>query len=249
MTADTALIQKREELKYRLAAGEYKTLVDVLLAGTDRLIRKITRRSKLLPIWLIGVILMLTLPLTIFALLYPVDGMTVFYDFSDALGLDYELGLIMLLISPSMLSIIALVLINQYIGRIFILWRDEVIDATESLVSLEQFEDWLGKICNRKLHLLITIIVGLLSGLDIAFIISRYTGGFIGYGLTFTIIFVNIVGFTFLYLFFMVIFLSARLRTYDLKLFAADPANSEILSRLSGVLSIFVYFVSSDLTV
>jgi hypothetical protein len=40
----------------------------------------------------------------------------------------------------------------------------------------------------------------------------------------------------------MVILLSASLRRYNLSLFAADPANSELVSRLSGVLSIFIYF-------
>jgi hypothetical protein len=33
MAKDTALIKKREELKRRLAEGEYKTLVDVVLTG------------------------------------------------------------------------------------------------------------------------------------------------------------------------------------------------------------------------
>jgi len=57
MPTNTALIEKREELKRRLAAGEYKTLVDIFLVWFDRLLQKITRRSKPFPIWLITVIL------------------------------------------------------------------------------------------------------------------------------------------------------------------------------------------------
>ena len=35
MSTDTALIEKREELKRRLASGEYKTLVDIFLEWFD----------------------------------------------------------------------------------------------------------------------------------------------------------------------------------------------------------------------
>src|SRR4030095_12193913 len=70
MTTDTTLIEKREELKRRLAAGEYKTLVDIFLEWFDRLLRKITRRSKPLPIWLITIVLILFLELIGFTATY-----------------------------------------------------------------------------------------------------------------------------------------------------------------------------------
>ncbi len=42
----------------------------------------------------------------------------------------------------------------------------------------------------------------------------------------------------------MGILLAMMLRRYDLKLFAADPATSELVSRLSGELAIYVYIIS-----
>lgn len=47
----------------------------------------------------------------------------------------------------------------------------------------------------------------------------------------------------------MVILLTARLRRYDLKLFSADPGSSEVISRLSGELGFFVYFVAFFATI
>ncbi len=46
MINDTELTQKRHELKRQLDTGEYKTLVDVILDGTSRLIQKLTRGSE-----------------------------------------------------------------------------------------------------------------------------------------------------------------------------------------------------------
>src|SRR5258705_907329 len=63
MTTNTALIEKREELKRRLASGEYKTLVDIFLDWFDRLLRKITRRSKSFPLWLLTAFLSFVLTL------------------------------------------------------------------------------------------------------------------------------------------------------------------------------------------
>ena len=244
MSTDTALLEKREELKHRLAAGEYKTLVDVLFAGTDRLVRKITRRSKLLPIWLIAVTWMIVLAIVIFLILYLADDLTAPSSMTKALRLDYEWGLLLLLISPSLMNIFGLILINHYIAQIFVLWRDDLIDATESFVSLNQFEDWLEKICNRRRHFLVAVISGLLGSLYIVITMSKYLGFSLGYGIALTSMVVTTVGLSFFYLFFMVIFLSVRLSRYDLKLFAADPASSELLSRLSHVLSLFIYFIS-----
>ena len=42
MTTDTTLIEKREELKRRLAVGEYRTFIDVTLDWSSFIIQKIT---------------------------------------------------------------------------------------------------------------------------------------------------------------------------------------------------------------
>jgi hypothetical protein len=241
MAKDTALIKKREELKRRLAEGEYKTLVDVVLTGANHLLQKITRRTKPFSIWLIMTLLIVVFTLIVFATIYIAGEFTATRNFMQSFGYSYELGVLITLILPSILNIMGLVLINQNISRIFVLWDNEILDATETTESLEQFEDWLEKVRNRRLNLLFAIVVGFLCGFYMVVAIAHF-GVFIGYGLALTIIFLLMLGFAFIYLFFMVILLSASLRRYNLSLFAADPANSELVSRLSGVLSIFIYF-------
>jgi len=50
---------------------------------------------------------------------------------------------------------------------------------------------------------------------------------------------------SFVYQLLVIILLPKMLRRYDLKLFKVDPATSELLSRLSGELGFFVYYVAA----
>jgi hypothetical protein len=247
MATDTALIEKREELKRRLAAGEYKTLVDLVLAGTDSLIRKVSRRSKPLPLWLVTITLSIVYSLINFSGINVLGEWSTYRNFNESYfgyGLS-DLQTILLDIFLSVFGIATIVVINQYIGRIFILWQTRVLDATESISSLDEFQYWLAIACNRRLQFLLSIVGGLLLGLyGVAFISTQF-GVFVDYGLIFAIISACVLGCPFLYLFLTVVLLAAKLRRYDLKLFAADPSNSELVSYLSGELSFFGYFVAA----
>jgi hypothetical protein len=243
MTTDTALIEKREELKRRLAAGEYKTLVDILLERLDRLIRKITRQSKALPIWFITGIFCFVLTLIAFMAIYVAGDWSNIVHLVGLIGFDQR-ALVLRMLFNYVFYIASAVVINQYIGGIFIFWRDNMLDVTESVASLEQFEDWLEKVCNWRWHFLTATIGGLLGGSYVVAIVGARLGAFIGYSSTFISIVITIFFMAFLYLFMMIILLSARLRRYDLKLFAADPSNSELVSRLSGELSFGIYLVA-----
>jgi ABC-type multidrug transport system fused ATPase/permease subunit len=243
MATDTALIEKREELKRQLAAGEYKTLVDVFLAWTNGVIQKITRRSKPLPLWLMTVFLSLVIILILFGAVYVAGDFITIRNIAETLGSGFGLGVLSL---PSIViaPVVTIIVLNQSVGRVFVLWRDDILDATESAPSLHAFEDWLEKVCNRRLHFRVTIFWGLLFGLLAVSILSTNRGEFMGYGYTFAQIILAMISFAFFYQAFLVIPLPAMLRRYDLKLFAADPATSELLSRLSSELSALVYFVA-----
>jgi len=243
MITDSLLIEKREELKRRLASGEYKTLIDVFLEWFDRLIRKITRQTKLLPLWLITVILSLVDNLIVFGAIYIAGGLTSIRNVAELYGLGYGLG-VLTMISGSVLAIATVIVINQSIRRIFVLWRDDILDATKSATSLQAFEDWLEKTCNRRLHFLVTILGGLFFGLILLALSTTVMPTLISNGFTFGIIIACLIFGSFDYQFAMVILLPMMLRRYDLKLFAADPATSELLSRLSGELGFFVYFIA-----
>ena len=243
MATDKILIEKREELKRRLAVGEYKTLVDIFLEWFNRLTQKITRRSKPLPLWLSMVILSLGVILIGIAPTLITGDRIIFHYVAESFGLGYVLGILSMILIVGF-GIVTVFVINQAIGRIFILWRDDILDATESLSSLYDYEDWLKKICNLRLHFLTMIVVGLFVGIFAATSPDLLFGGFIGGAFIFWIIILNMLNGAFFYQGFIVLLLPAMLRRYDLKLFAADPATSELLSRLSGKLGFFVYFVA-----
>ena len=240
MSTDTALIEKREELKRRLAAGEYKTLVDIFLEWFDRLIRKITRRTKPIPILYIIIILTLVYYLSFYVVAYFEGNLDTLYRLGDLT----RSGPLFVLFSMPAFYVTSLVVINQYIHRIFILWRDAILDATESVTSLEEFKNWMGKACSWRLHLLVTVSGGLLGGLYVTTLSSSAAGVFMGYWYAFGATFLFLYLYAFVYLVLVTVLLSAMLRRYDMNLFAADPSSSELVSLLSGVLGSVVYFVA-----
>ena len=243
MTTDTALIEKREELKRRLAAGEYKTLVDVFLEWVDRLIRKITRQSKPLPLWLITIILILAFVLISFTLNYITGDIANVVKLVESLG--FERGFETPLgIWIAILTIASSLMLNRYVGGILVLCRDDVLDAIESMAGLKELETWLEKVCNRRLHFLVTIVGSSLATLFTVIPLGNQLGVFVGYGLALGTIIGNMAVWSFVYQLFVVGLLSVGLRRYDLKLFAADPASSELISRLSREFTYIVYFVA-----
>ncbi len=243
MTTDTALIEKREELKRRLVAGEYKTMIDIFLKWLDRLIRKIIRRSAPLPIWFIIAILYIAYYLITFVVSYYVKDNYALAVLRSQ-GVSAGLGTRFVVYSGPAVFIISMLVINQYIHRIINLWRDDLLEATESVTSLEEFKNWLEKACNWRLHLLVTLIGGLLGGIYIGSSASDSVGVLMSYGFVFGGVILLMYFYASVYLLLVAMLLSARQRRYDLKRFAADPSSSEFVTRLSGVLSSIVYFVA-----
>jgi hypothetical protein len=240
MIRDTALIEKREELKRRLTAGEYKTLVDVFLKWFDKQFQKITRQPKPLSIWAITIILTAAINLIGFIAVNVIDDTVFVLEF---LRSNEILGLLTVILA-SFLAIASAIVINQYVNRIFIFWSDNVFDLIESVDSLMRFEDWLQRVSNRKLHLFVTIAGGIIAGGGMSFLISERVGVFIGYATTFTNIAVSMFSAAFVHLLFMVVFLSASLQHYDIKLFGTDPSSSKIVYRLSNELSFVSFLVA-----
>lgn len=246
MSAEKALIEKQEELKHRLAAGEYKTLVDVILDWFDRLLRKITRRPQPLPGWIIGVILVLLINLMGYTINSITGEWTNTKKYFDLLDLRFETGILWKL-WDSILAVTVLFVINGFIGRILSLWGSEIIDATGSTSSLAIFENWLAGICNRRLHSIVAMVGGLSASFFSAGILSTVNlqYSFIGKGFALMQMINYIINFSSFYLFLMFIFLAANLRRYDMRLFAADPSSSELVFRLSGALNFVVYIIAA----
>lgn len=243
MTTDSLLIEKREDLKRRLTEGKYKTLVDVFLGWFERLLRKTTRRTESLPLWVVAVVLYIILQSIAYAGISIAGDWEEYRKLNKAFGLGSELGLL-INISIGILFFISVIIINQYIGRLITLWRDTILDITESEVSLKAFNEWLDKVCDWRLHLLVIIIPNMLLSPYAFHLTGTLLGMSIGYGLIFSTIIIGLIAWAIIYQLFIIILLSAKLRQYDIKLFAADPGSSEIISRLSGELGFFAYYIA-----
>ena len=240
MTTDTTLIEKREELKRRLAAGEYKTLVDVLFDGMSRIMQKITRNSRPISPWYSSAILWLIILLSgIVALFLMGDAPAFMGQFAR-----FPRGFFPLFLSLSYFSIASMVAGNIYVHRVFTIFRDSVLDAADSIATMEDLERWLTSVCSRKIHFITSVVGGVLLGIYLLFVGYARFGFFTPFSMATSTLLVNIGNFAFLYLLLYMVVLSARIGRYHLKLYETDPAGSEVISRLAGVLGSFVYLIA-----
>jgi hypothetical protein len=240
MTTDTALIEKREELKRRLAAGEYKTLVDVLFDWMSRVIQKITRNPHPISPWYSSVMLSSIIMLLVFAALFLMGDVSVFMR-QVAI---FPRGAVPLLVIVGYFSSLILVAGNLHVHRVFMTFHDSVLDVAESLATLNDFESWLVGICNRKVHLMISIIGGVLINGYISYIYNTIFGFSSPTSIRIGVLLYDMVLLAFLYLLLYMAILSARAGRYHLKLYTADPANSEVISHLTVLFSNLLYLVA-----
>lgn len=63
---DPVLLERREELKRQIAAGEYKSLLDVMSDTAGRAIQRLTKSAKPLPFWYNIAVIALLLPIADF---------------------------------------------------------------------------------------------------------------------------------------------------------------------------------------
>jgi hypothetical protein len=244
VTTDITLIEKRENLKRQLAAGEYKTLMDVCLEWFEHLLRKVARRKEPVSIWAITTILSLGLTLLGFVALYISGELLPTNDAFKKLGLTFEIGTLWLILLNA-LNITSMVLLNNYTNRIFIFWRDNLLDAIESIKNIDEFETWLKTTCNKRQHLISSLIGGSFFSLYVV-VASIQRGILFSYGSVFGLYILCMVASSSIYLLWTSILLSAKLYRYEIKLLSIDPSSSELISRLSATLGLLIYIIASS---
>ena len=240
MTTDLTLTEKREELKRRLATGEYKTLVDVCLEWFESLLRKITRRKEQLTLWVTSTVLVLIMSFVGFLIIYFTDNLFVITGLPSQTSLIINFLIILFFGGQAITSSIA---INQLTKSSFFLLHDMVLDSIESAESIDNLKNWLEATCNKRSHLLVASIGGVFAGLYARSLLNTSLFILIGSGATFSIIVFSIFSTVFLQLLFMILLLSGKLSTYHLKLFTPDPSSSELIFQLSNKLNLVAYFV------
>ena len=152
MTEDIALIEKREELKRRLAADEYKRLYDVILGRTGRLIQKITRSPKPPSFWYSAVVIALV---------------TLLIGFLTSILLG-EVTPARREIIPVELWLVGLALTSTiaykiYYQIIITMLHDDLLDAIESVEDLADLERWFAAVSNVKTSLFTGLVVAFFS--------------------------------------------------------------------------------------
>jgi hypothetical protein len=237
MTEETALLEKRAELKRQLVAGEYKTLVDVILDGTGRFIQKLTRNPEPLPFWYSAVVIALvTLLIGFFT--------------SILLGEFYSLRREMILFD---LVTVGIVLAFVIAGRIYfdIVFAicDHLLDAIESVADLANLQRWLAAIFNIKKQLFFSLAYVIFFSFYVSISFVVIIGDFAGFGSTILVVIVNFQGGMIVYYLLPAIALPARLSRYQFKLYAADPSSSEVIDHLSDMLNSFVYVTAVLVTI
>jgi hypothetical protein len=133
MTEDTALLEKRDELKRQLDTGEYKTLIDVVLDETGRLVQRFTRSPQPVPFWVSAVIIA-ALTLLIGLLAWIASG-----EFDPSRREDILMGLSMVV-----LALAGMVLAKIAQGILFTTLRDHLLDEIESEADLTGLQRWLA---------------------------------------------------------------------------------------------------------
>lgn len=222
--------EKHEELKRRLASGEYRTLIDVILDGTGRALQKLARQPQSVSFWYSAAIicsLVLVTSLVISAILGEYQDMRWRIFRIEVLGV--------------LLAFASLVIFKLYIGSVFTRIRNHILDTIISEANLADFRRWLGLFCNVKLQLIFCLIYGLTLGLYTADALSDVQQGFIGYGPTVTSCLVAFIWGIPMYFLFAFLVLPARLSQYDYRLYKADPSSSEAIAHLSDLLGGLVY--------
>src|SRR5258708_9626189 len=129
MATDMELIEKREELKRRLAAGEYKTLIDVLLEGTSRIIQKFSRSPRPISPWYSSMVLYLIIQSVSFTILVVIGDKSTLELFGDTVLIFTEI--VLLNLAVGYLFIPGVIIGNFFIHQVFKTFQDSVLDVTE----------------------------------------------------------------------------------------------------------------------
>lgn len=224
MAEDTDLIEAREELKRRLADGEYKSSVDRILDGMGRMVQKLTRRAEPPAFWISA--LTIALLVSVIAVLGSL--------LTRALSRDAWLTIIL----GGTLIFLNLVIARSTFRRAFETIGDKLLDGLESSAGLSDLCDWLTTTGVVKWPALLGLSIYVLY---VAFILPNPTeipspaetivmGG----------VMLMWTGFMLYYMSLFVI-LPLRLSRCRFKLHAEDPVSTEVLVDWSGMMNFAAY--------
>lgn len=234
MAGNSNVAKQCKEWKNELRDGNKETLVDALLRWVGR--------GK--PVSsLVGIIVFFVLPYLIGLLIAVVLGeldrwQRLFGNmFSSPVLLAWStFGLFT--------STVSMFIANSYFRRIVVVIRDYLLDIVESQKTLEVIKYWINFLYNKKAALLTGILGGALVT-PLTVLINRQAAGvFVGIGHTITLFLFSFQSTLFFGFLLGILAFAYHVQNFELRLFEADPSNSEVVDRLSVSLNWFVYLVA-----
>ncbi len=227
---DAPLLKKQEDLKAQLAAGEFKTFGRIIAEKTGSYIQYLSKNSDPLPYWYGMAVVILIIMLL---------GLLTSIILKET---DLSLELVFFEISIGGLTFIFLIALEAYISHIFSTFHTYLIDGIESISDLEDLQHRLSNAFNTKKQMIFAIGYAVFLSVSATIIYTPIFGFSFGIGVV--AVALNFLGGTYFYFAFQGLAILARLSQYRYKLYAADPSSSEVVDRLSDMLTFGVYLVA-----
>ena len=204
MTENADLLKRREELKLALSEENTKTLIDVILEGVTRPIKKLIGRNRTaLAVYgaLIVFLLTILIGVILVTLLGEFTSLQQFVRHSDS----------WILIIQLIGSTASMIIANAFIHRIIMIFQESVLDIIETVDTMDDIEKWVTFACNKKLALaagVLSIPAGYFFAINLGALIN-------GAGLTMLVILFAMQSGIFFGFSIAILFLTVRLRNYQ----------------------------------
>jgi len=121
--------------------------------------------------------------------------------------------------------------------------RDYIVDAIQSMDSLNLLEKWLSPYWSTSRWLTFALVLGFFNGLLSIMIFIPNAGGFIDIGIVVSIFLISLCPTIAVYGALRLLILPIELANCQLYLYESDPMNSEIIQRLIYILNVYIYIV------
>ena len=219
------IAEKQAELKEKLLVGAYPSLTTRFLDLSEKLIHKITRKSEPLPVWYKG---------TVYTLLVWMLALLIVIIFPTHTIPSYDVflaGVTIMLVTS-----VGVILTHEMYELLIKTLQYTAVDKINSTQDLDRLDRWLHGVFNTKRQILFGLLFCILLLPPALFLWNQVRGGatFDTMLVAFIIVFQAALG---VYVVSAVFLAPNELLGYRFNIYALDPANSELIQRLSGALN------------
>jgi len=230
---DSPVQVRRENLKQRIAKGEFETVLYFISARVGTIIKRIFRRNKQPP-FLINIT-----AIVIFTFLIDLLTSALFNEFSPNRN-----ELIQVEVAVAVITIVGLAVFAEYLDHVYRTFKEDLIDNVDSVPDLVNLESWLENIGRVKPQLIFGIAYAFLVGLPVMLIAGFITGHFLGFGPIIFFVVMSVPAAIVLWYIALFLVLLVRMSTYQFNLHVADPSESVVIKCLSSLVNRLVFLMA-----